>query len=95
MFIAGRYRTIKVYTDLMYMVIFKRGFNPDDFEAESETTMFIENTFREFNFDGYDNRDRERFSYYINRFLILYIADTGLLEQLCNYRNKEATNPKL
>ena len=94
-FIAGRHRTIKVYTDLIHMVIFKLGFNPDDFEAESEVAMFIENAFREFNFDKDGNKDRERFSYYINRLLIFYIADTGLLEQLCNYRNKEATNRKL
>jgi hypothetical protein len=69
------------------MIIFKRGFNPDDFEAESAVTMFIENAFSNFNFDKDGNNDRERFSFYINRLLIFYVADANLVEQLHNYRS--------
>lgn len=86
--LAGRYRTIKIYTDLLHMVIFKRGFDPDDFEAETETAMFIERVFKDFDFDKKGGKDRERYNFYINRLLIFYIADRDLFEKLHDYSKR-------
>lgn len=88
-FLDGRFRTVKVYTYLLNLFMLKQGIDPDEFESESRVSIFLERAFETFNFDKDDSKNRERFSYHINKLIILSIADRNLFEELYEYHSRK------